>query len=390
MLASKGRRPIDVLSAGGEMRLFRQYRWKKDVGGLCPADRAIGISQSNVSPGARELCCLMGISSDFDQARSDLKRVGGLSLSKERLRQLTEGEAATARQLRDQGRLPAALGVQDAKLPDGTTRLYVGVDGVMTPAVTQGEKDKRRQKCITARQQRGKAGVGNLKPLPQAKPGSDERYKEKKLGVIYNQDKTRRHVFATEATAEDFGPLLATHAKTVGLEKVDQTICLIDGAKWIYRQVCQALLFIHLILLDFFHLAEHVHATGRCCLGETPAARAWSAACLDQAKASDIQGMLSDIDALEKKVRSKAKRKSTADLRRYLSQRKEMLGYAAAKNDGRDIGSGPTEACCKTLTLRLKRPGMKWDNDHAAAMMNLIGMRESGQWRSYWQTRWAA
>jgi hypothetical protein len=33
---------------------------------------------------------------------------------------------------------------------------------------------------------------------------------------------------------------------------------------------------------------------------------------------------------------------------------------------------------------------MKWDNDHAAAMMNLIGMRESGQWDSYWQARRAA
>jgi hypothetical protein len=367
------------------MRLFRQYRWKKDVGGLCPADQAMGISQSPVSPGARELCCLMGLSSDFEQAGSDLKRVGGLVVSKERLRQMTEREAANARTLRDDGRLPAAWGVQDARLPDGATRLYVGVDGVMTPAVTQAEKDKRRRKHVTARQQRGKAGIGHLKPLPPAKPGSDEKYKEKKIGVIYNQDKTRRHVFATEATARDFGPLLAGHAKAVGLEKADQTICLIDGAKWIHRQVCQALLFIHLILLDFFHLAEHVHATGRCCLGETPAARAWSVGCLDKARASDIKGMLSDIDALEKKVRSTAKRKSTGDLRRYISERKDMLDYAAAQKDKRDMGSGPTEACCKTLTLRLKRPGMKWDNDNAASMMNLIGMRESGQWSAYWQ-----
>jgi hypothetical protein len=333
------------------MRLFRQYRWKKDVGGMCPADGAMGISRSNVSPGARQLCCLMGIASDFEQARSDLKRVGGLVLSKERLRQITEDEAANARTLRDEGRLPAAFGVKDAKLPDGTTRMYVGVDGVMTPAVTQAEKDKRRQKCITARQQRGKAGIGKLKPLLPAKPGSDEKYKEKKIGVIYNQDKTRRHVFATEATAKDFGPLLASHAKAVGLEKADQTICLIDGAKWIYRQVCQTLLFIHLILLDFFHLAEHVHATGRCCLGETPAARAWSVSCLDKAKASDIKGMLGDIDALEKKVRSKAKRKSTGDLRRYISERKDMLDYAAAKNDRRDIGSGPHRGLLQKLDV---------------------------------------
>jgi hypothetical protein len=63
-----------------------------------------------------------------------------------------------------------------------------------------------------------------------------------------------------------------------------------------------------------------------------------------------------------------------------------MLDYAAALRNGQDICSGPTEATCKTLTLRLKRPGMKWDDDNAAAMMSLTAMRESGyQWQAYWQ-----
>jgi hypothetical protein len=39
---------------------------------------------------------------------------------------------------------------------------------------------------------------------------------------------------------------------------------------------------------------------------------------------------------------------------------------------------------CKTLTLRLKRPGMKWDRDHAAAMMNLTALYDSGQAKAYW------
>ena len=42
---------------------------------------------------------------------------------------------------------------------------------------------------------------------------------------------------------------------------------------------------------------------------------------------------------------------------------------------------------CKNLTLRLKRPGMKWDMDHAAAIMNLIALKESRQWTDYWKTR---
>jgi Uncharacterised protein family (UPF0236) len=384
-MQSKGRRGVNVLSAGGEIRLSRQYRWKKGVGGLCPADTALGIEVSDVSPGARELCSLMGIGADFDQARHDLKRVGGLSPSKERLRQITEGEGKNVRKVRDSGQLPAAWSADKAKLPDGRTRVYGGVDGVMTPTVTQVEKDKRRQKHITRRQMRGKTGVGNLKPLPPPKPGSDEKYKEKKIGLFYNQDKTLRHAFATEHTCEKFGPLLNSYAMQIGLEKADEVICLVDGAVWIYRQICAAVLCVQMILLDFYHLAEHVHATARCCIGQTDAGRTWASALLKQAKASDVAGMLASIEELTKKARSSVKKKSLTGLRRYITERKKMLGYATALQAGRDIGSGPTEAMCKTLTLRVKRPGMKWDSDNAAALMNLIAMRESGQWQTYWK-----
>jgi hypothetical protein len=380
---------LDVLTAGGEVRLQRQYFWSREAGGVCPADALAGVEQSNVTPGARQLCCLMAIGQDFDQAGRDLSRVGGLSVGRERLRQITEIEGKRARQARDAGDLPAAWSASEAKLPDGQSRVYGGVDGVMAPTVTQVEKDKRRQNHITRRQQRGKTGVGNTKQLPPPKPGTDEKFKEMKIGVFYDQDKTRRHAFATEKLSGDFGPLLAHHAKQIGFERADQTLCLFDGAPWIYRQVCLALLCLQAILLDFYHLAEHVHATARLCLGEGQAARAWAHERLTEAKRSDMAALLAAITTLEKMVRSPLKKKNVRGLRNYIEERREMLDYAHALNQGWDIGSGPTEATCKTLTLRIKRPGMKWDRDNAAAMMNLLAMRESGQWDIYWnrQTR---
>ncbi len=179
---------------------------------------------------------------------------------------------------------------------------------------------------------------------------------------------------------------MAEYARQIGLDRADQIICLIDGAIWIYRQICSALLCVTTILLDFFHLAEHVHATARCCLGETETARTWAAQLLAMAKTSNVTGMLAAIDQMRKKIRSPAKRKSADGLKQYISKRRnKMLDYAAALRNGQDIGSGPTEATCKTLTLRLKRPGMKWDDDNAAAIMSLTAMRESGQWQAYWQ-----
>lgn len=382
---NKGQRGLDVLTAGGEVRLNRRYFWRPSVGGCCPADAMLGVDDADVTPGARQLCCLMGIGQDFDQACRDLKRVGGLSVSKERLRQLVEAEGKQAREQRDSGQLPAAWSADQARLPDGRTRVYGGVDGVMTPAVTQQEKDKRRQNHVTRRQQRGKAGLGNTRDLPSPRPGSDQGYKEVKIGLLYDQDKTRRHVLATDKTSQDFGPLLSAYARQIGFERADQTICLIDGAVWIYQQVCLALLCLQAVMLDFYHLAEHVHATARCCLGESEEARRWAHERLSQARKSDINAMLAAVDTLGKKVRSAVKKTSVKGLRHYIGERREMLDYAKALAEGWDIGSGPTEATCKTLTLRIKRSGMKWDRDNSVAMMNLLAMRESGQWETYWE-----
>jgi hypothetical protein len=374
-----------VLTAGGELRLSRRYHWNKGEISVCPADVALGIDEQKTSPGARQMCCLMGLHENFKQAVVDLKKLAGLPVSKEKLRQVVEAEAVRVRQIRDSGSLPASWSASEAKLPDGKTRTYVGVDGVLAPTVTQVEKDKRRQQHVTRRQQRGKAGLDNARPLPNPRAGTDEKFKEMKIGVFYDQAKERRHVFATEETSKEFAPLLATHARLIGLENAQETLGRIDGAVWIYQQVCLALLFISSILLDFYHLAEHVHAAARCCLGEgTPAALAWATALLAQARKSDIAGMLKAIEELEKRMRSETKKESLRALHYYIEQRRDMLDYAQALRNGQDIGSGPTEAECKTLTIRLKGPGMKWDRDHAAGVMNLIALRESGQWDPYW------
>lgn len=157
-----------------------------------------------------------------------------------------------------------------------------------------------------------------------------------------------------------------------------------DGARWIAVQVLAALGMLHSLMLDFYHMSQHVHAAAKCCLGETPAAKQWVEQRLMEMKELGVAPVLAAIDALRKQVRSKVRRGALDHLRDYLTGRLEMLDYRTALAKGWDIGSGPTEAMCKTLTLRLKRPGMRWDRDHAASMMNLQAMYESGQAAKHW------
>jgi hypothetical protein len=260
----------------------------------------------------------------------------------------------------------------------------------MAPTVTRAEKDKRRQAHAVRRQQRSAAGVGNAKPLPAARPGSDEKYREMKIGIFYDQDKTHRHAFATAGKSDGFAPLLTAYAAQVDFTRAARQVSLTDGAKWIVAQLCLAFTTLSAMLLDFYHLSQHVHATARCCLGETDAARQWAAARLAEVKERGIAGaaaLLAAVDDLGRRFRSPAKRDSLRLLRAYVVERVGMLDYRTALANGWDIGSGPTEAACKTLTLRLKRPGMKWDAEHAAGIMNLHALYESGQAKAYWTFR---
>jgi hypothetical protein len=391
VLRHKGSRGVRVLTASGEIEFERRYFWAKGAGGVFPADASVGIAQgrvSRVSRGAREILCRLGMVQDFRQAADDAARIGNVPVGREKLRQLVEGEGATITQARNSGKLPAVWTSADAKLdekkPDSPTRVYTGVDGVMVPTVTQPEKDKRRKNHSIRRQQRSASGVGNTKPLPPAREGTDERYKEMKIGLFYDQPKKHRHAFVTEANSKAFGPLLKEHARQVAFEQADECISLTDGAKWIVGQICRMLLLIKVMLLDFYHLSQHVHAAAKCCLGETQEAKDWAAARLKEIRELGVTAVLAAIDTLAKKIRAPAKRKSLQDLRDYIVDRLELLDYRTALSHEQDIGSGPTEAMCKTLTLRLKRPGMKWDRDHAAAMMNLTAMYDSGQAKAYW------
>jgi hypothetical protein len=351
-------------------------------------DALLGIDEVCASRGAREFCCSMGIVQDFEQGAEDLARMTGLRVSAERLRQITEREGQAVAQARSEGALPPSWTAKDAQVEaGGRTRLYVGIDGVMVRTVTQEEKEKRRREQAIRRQQRGRTGVGNTQPLPPARPGSDQPFKEFKIGLFYDQSRTHTHAFATHQDHEALGQLLGEHAEAIGWAKAREKLSLTDGAPWIRRQILEHLQPLDATLLDFYHLSEHVWSTAHVCLGEGEAAQTWAEEQLHALKHIGPRPVLAAIDNLRKKIRSAARLESLRLLRQYLVERWEMVGYRDALARGWDIGSGPTEAMCKNLTLRLKRPGMKWDADHAAAIMNLIALKESRQWADYWQGR---
>jgi len=318
----------------------------------------------------------MGMVQNFAQAARDAHRIGGLRLCRERLRQIVEAEAAAVTRQREQAKLPASWSARGE-------RLYVGVDGLLVPAVTEAEKKKRRAGHVGRRAARVRHGKPNARELPPRRPGTDQGYKEIKLGLFYDQDKEHRHGFVTCRGPEHLGALLRGQGKLVDLEGAREKRSVTDAAAWILRQLGLCLPMLDGKLIDFYHLATHAYEAARVCLGEQ-AGGEWALSQLKAVKRRGPRVLLMAIADLRKRVRSAAGREALRRLEQYVSQHEQLMDYPGEIAAGRDIGSGPTEAMCKTLSLRLKGCGMKWDPDHAQDIMNLLALYESDQAETYW------
>ena len=89
--------------------------------------------------------------------------------------------------------------------------------------------------------------------------------------------------------------------------------------------------------------------------------------------------------ALEAELRAFRAETLRAGLRNCLGARVEMMDYAACRAQGWDIGSGPAESLCKTMTARLKGSGMRCDPRNAEAMLTLTALHDSRAWDAYWR-----
>ena len=334
-------------------------------------------------------CRLNGNSSNFEKTAQNLYRTAQVQSSGETLRDLIENEGRKVLHAQRQGELPLTWSAMDCKVdPKSTndsamTRLYLGCDGVMVPMVTAAEKKKRREKIKTKRRHCGKP----CQPLAHAKTGADQRYKEFKIVGYYDETQTHRLVAGTKGNHVEAGRMMRRLADQIHLHQATQKVGNVDGSPWIRNQMERQNLSLDAIGLDFYHLAENVHKARRTVYGETAeAGTTWAADLLHLFKHDGYESARERLLSWRSKLRG-SKRAAADTLLNYISDRRDMIAYPTFQANGWQIGSGPTEATCKTLTARLKGSGMRWDANNAEALMALEALSQSNLWKPYWQSQ---
>ena len=302
-------------------------------------------------------------------------------MSHEVVRKIVEKEGQTALAEQKHKRLLPEWTAQDCRVAsEKPSCVITGADGVKVPLVTEAEKIKRRRN-------RGPKPPGQNRRRNVHK-GSNQRYKEFKILAFYDPSHERQYAVGTSGDHKVLGIMMRRHAAMIKLQKADIAYSVSDGAEWIRRQYNCQLPMLDANILDYYHLRENIIKAASAVFGEGAAeAIRWreemTACALEQGPLE----LLDKISSLLRKVRSRAKRRALQSLREYIGKRVLMLDYPSFVAAGYEIGSGPTESFCKTLTSRLKGPGMRWDRANAEALMAIASVRSSGLWSRYWKAR---
>lgn len=136
-------------------------------------------------------------------------------------------------------------------------------------------------------------------------------------------------------------------------------------------------------IVDFYHASERLHTMGVALFGEGREAFAWARRMGKLLKKPNGPFRVLHAAAAAKGQRTMSKR-AMKDFRRaynYLRARTRHMQYAKFKKLRLPIGSGVTEAGCKTIfTQRLKLSGMTWTKSGAQTILNLRVILLSGIW----------
>jgi len=141
-------------------------------------------------------------------------------------------------------------------------------------------------------------------------------------------------------------------------------------------------------VVDYYHASQRLWVMAEALFGAGQASWSWARKMQKLLlKRGGVGRVLHSAAALRGRLQPLGKR--LKDFRRaykYLQSRRQHLRYAEYRRFGLPIGSGVTEAACKTVyTQRLKLSGMRWKKEGAQTILTLRVILLSGVWEQVYE-----
>ena len=222
-----------------------------------------------------------------------------------------------------------------------------------------------------------------------------EGYREAMCGSITLYDAAGNRMFSSYcAEAPEYGKSSFIERFTREIHKVKKQfpeatyVGVADGApdNWIFLKP-----FVDECILDFYHVSEYIsEAADALYAGKTKKnkRKKWYRETLHNLKHNQGEAeCLNQI--LQKSEPSNHYPTTIAKLEKvktYFKNHWHQMGYAQALENHYPIGSGVTEAACKTLIKsRMCRSGMRWKEEGASMLLTLRALVcSTGVWDKFW------
>ena len=142
-------------------------------------------------------------------------------------------------------------------------------------------------------------------------------------------------------------------------------------------------------ILDYYHLSEYIHEFGELLFKDQKQREEWKNRC-DASLFKESKGaenMLTEMIEEYGNITTKGKREKASTIITYVKNNKNKMAYKKYLAKGYPIGSGVTEAACKTIVKqRLNCSGMRWTRFSVDDILLTRGLLYSdGRWCQFWK-----
>jgi hypothetical protein len=350
------------MSAVGEVAFTRRY-WQCSCGrgGSYAADTLLGVAGQRYSKTVQKHCCRLAAEVSFASTSEHLRELLGVGLCPETVRTMAEGHGQAM------ARFQADDTASEQAFREAAGEVEFTTDAGKVHTREEGWKDLK---------------IAMISKREAGAPCTPDDWKSQRLPAA-----TLVLAFAMIATAKTFRKRWRPWLRRLGVTCLASVHALADGASWIWKAAQRSLTGC-LQTLDFYHACEQIgKCAGRIFGEETDAAgsayqrgrallacQGWAGVC------QWVSELLGGAAEAERERR----RRPAERLIGYFAKHTHRLNYAERLRAGRAIGSGQVEGQAKTLGLRLKRRGARWNRGNVQPMASLVCVRHTCQWNPYW------
>jgi hypothetical protein len=386
----KGTSNNELLTLFGTINIDRAMYYNEKEGGsyFFPLDKALGLEKNDFATLETREMILFATASCVPRELSIL--LGKCSLcnpSTTAIQNIINKDGAVMDELSE--KISTAV-IADTQVPDGTHALVVSLDGanvlLREPGQKKGRKNKRPVECMTTSSTTSyhNAMVGAVSFYGTNDAGD----KPQRLSSLY----TARMPEEKSVTFKKEFELMLTDTEAKFTE-AQQPVCkiLLTDAHLMIKGFAQSskVLNSYEMLVDFFHVTEHLSKAADAAYGEQTDWSKWYYNKWCEALKTEPDApkdILRSLRGLADRHELSAKRKKELETEiTFFKNNKHLMKYADFIKRKLPIGSGPIEAAAKTIIKqRMCRSGMRWSRTKGQYVLAIRAIVQSGTWESAW------